>query len=327
MDRIDSDMENEIVRMLSDDMSDAERGDFRQRCHVDAEFRKCYEEMKKIWDDCSRVDVANRINERCEEEWAQFRQNCFGSSKKLGQRSVFVRYWKVAAVFVPLFILGALGFLFFPGQALSSWSRMATNGYVDSLLLEDQTFIVLNKSTAVEYLMKEDRRVVRLEGMAYFNVAKDKKRPFVVQLNNSEVKVLGTAFFIENIKDRNRVVVEVTEGRVEFGDDRQKVVLTKGQKATLEHGVISRQSCDVAAVSSWRNGKLTFQGATLREVSETLMKFYPEIKKVNHYAHVKDTVKVTTVFDNQPLSDVLEELKIHFSKKIQFSDGELTISD
>ena len=327
MNRIGSDMEDEIVRMLSDDISEEERAAFLQRCHVDAEFRKCYEEMKKIWDDCSRLDVANRINERCEEEWAQFRQNCFGNSEKLGHRRVFVPFWKVAAVLVPLFILGGLGFLFFPGQALSSWSRMATNDHVDSLLLEDQTFIVLNKSTSVEYQMKEDRRLVRLEGMAYFKVTKDQKRPFVVQLNNSEVKVLGTAFFIENIKDRNRVVVEVTEGRVEFGDANQQVVLLKGQKATLENGVISKESCNLTSVSTWRNGKLTFHGATLGEVSETLMKFYPEIKKVNHYAQVKDTIKVTTVFDNQSLADVLEELKIHFSKKIQFSDGELTISD
>ena len=229
MNRIDSDMENEIVRMLSDDMSDAERNDFMQRCHVDLEFRKRYEAMKKVWEDCSRLEVASRIHERCDDEWLQFREKCFGATVARIKRPIFARYWQVAAVLVPLVLLGALVFLFLPGQALSSWNRMATNGHVDSLLLQDQTFIVLNKSTSVEYQMKEDRRVVRLEGMAYFKVAKDQKRPFVVQLNNSKVQVLGTAFFIENIKQRNRVVVEVTEGRVEFGDDRQKVVLVIGQ--------------------------------------------------------------------------------------------------
>ena len=103
MNRFDSDMEDDIVRMLSDDISDEERAAFLQRCHVDAEVRKCYEEIKKIWDDCSRLDVANRINERCEEEWAQFRQNCFGNSEKLGHRRVFVPFWKVAAVLFPPF--------------------------------------------------------------------------------------------------------------------------------------------------------------------------------------------------------------------------------
>ncbi len=327
MNRNDSDMVDEIVRMLSGDLSDAEIKAFQQRCRDDVQFGQCYAAMKKIWDNSSSLEVAKRINSQCDEQWAMFRRNCFGKEQHQAKGFIRSRFFQVAAIVIPLFTLGAIGFLFTPQLMESTWHQMATNDFVDTVRLDDQSMVVLNKASRIKYQLSGQKRLVRLDGMAYFKVSKDAARPFVVRLNRSEVKVLGTEFFIENIKDRDRVVVEVTGGRVEFGNDQQKVILVKGQKAVFEDGTISMGNYDSSSSAGWERGKLSFQSASLPEVLEVLMKNYPEIKKVNRNGLMNDSVKVTTVFDNQPLSDVLDELKIHFNKKIQFNDGELTITD
>lgn len=327
MSRMGSDMEGEIVRMLSGDMTVDEKHDFLIRCRADAELHASYETMKKLWEDCSRLEVANRINDRCEEEWLVFQKHCFGQGSQIKQSSRFVRYWQVAAVLIPLLLVGSLGLFFMPGMQELGWQSVATADQIDSVHLEDNSYVVLNKSSWLKYQLADKQRLVRLEGIAYFKVARDEERPFVVRLNHSEVRVLGTAFVIENIRDRNRVVVEVTDGRVKFDADHQSVILQKGEKAIFENGRIVKSCCDLSSVGDWMDGTLVFETATLEEVSQKLMQFYPEIKKINRFISSNDTVRITSRFENQPLSEVLEELIIHFNQKFNFSDGELTISD
>ena len=327
MNRIDSDMVDEMVRMLSNDCSEQEKKAFHRRCHEDVLFKQCFERIQKIWNSSANLDVASRLNAQCDEEWEMFRQKCFGSTKKGAKGVAFSKILRFAAVVIALFSIGVTAFLFRSQIVESSWQQLATNLYVDSVRLDDQSVIVMNKASRIKYRFNDGQRLVRLDGMAFFKVAKDSHRPFVVKLNHSEVKVLGTSFFIENLKERDRVVVEVAEGRVEFSNKHQKVILLKGQKAVLENGMINHFDCEAQNIASWEKGRLSFQAANLSQVVDQLMTYYPEILKVNQLSLAQDTVKVTTVFDNQPLTDVLDELKIHFGKNIHFSDGELTISD
>lgn len=72
---------------------------------------------------------------------------------------------------------------------------------------------------------------------------------------------------------------------------------------------------------------IRFEAADLGNVTKTLMARYPEIKGLKNQVK-DDTIKVTTIFDNQPLNDVLEELNIHFGHNFALdSDGYLVISD
>jgi len=324
MDLSDSDIEQQIIRMLSGDLSPEEECAFNERCAADARFDAEYRKMKAVWDKTGSLQAAYRIKESTDAQWEQFRQRHFNHRMPVRRFSMLQR---VAAVMFPLVMLATLGYFYLGGGESVLWPvRVASDG-VDSLYLKDNSLVVLNRNSKVSYSLTDHQRRVKLDGIAYFNVEKDKTRPFIVKLNKSEVRVLGTAFVIENVKGRDRVVVEVTEGRVEFGNDNQKVVMTKGQRGVLENNKISVDQFDVNRAFDWVGECITLHSASLDEVCNELMRYYPEIKNIVRKTSDNDTVRVTTRFDHQSLNEVVEELQIHFGKNFRINDGELVITD
>ena len=78
--------------------------------------------------------------------------------------------------------------------------------------------------------------------------------------------------------------------------------------------------------SSWLNDYITLSDASLDDVMDKLLRHYPEIIGVKDESQ-PDTIRVTTTFDSQSLSSVLDELTIHFGKKIELDNGYLIISN
>ena len=76
-------------------------------------------------------------------------------------------------------------------------------GRANTLLLSDGSKIILNASTRFKYptSFNGDERVVHLEGEAYFEVAKNHSKPFIVKLKNQQITVLGTSFNIQAFND------------------------------------------------------------------------------------------------------------------------------
>lgn len=321
-----SDRDIDSVKRLLGQMNEHERDAFDKSCDEDEVFLAQYLLTKKIWDKSTELDVATRINQSTDLEWELFRQKTLSHKVEVAPQPIFKKWLKVAAVMVPLILGGGLGVLYFSGLSDLSWERVATTDQIDSLYLQDNSFVVLNQASRIKYHFEESKREVKLDGVAYFKVAKDADRPFVVHLNQSKVKVLGTGFIIENIKGRNRVVVEVTDGKVEFSHGMESVRLIKGDKAVLANGKIEKQKVKIPSESGWIKRKIEFNSADIKEVGNILLMNYPQIKKIMNLT-AGDTTKVTTVFENQPFNEVLEELEIHFNKKFRFSNGELTISD
>ncbi len=325
MSLIDADMESEIVRMLSGALSPEEEARFRSKCSTNPQLGDAFQALKEAWEKMPSLETAYRISESSDGEWERFRQKHF-HSRPQGNSLLIRSLQRIAAVLLPLMILAGLGYYYLGSSRGIGWSGVVAAS-VDSLYLEDSSMVVLNANTEIRYNISETKRLVQLNGIAYFQVARDKKRPFIVKLNKSEVKVLGTAFVIENIKGRDRVVVEVTDGHVEFGNDNQKVVMTRGERGILENGRISVEQYDSESANTWIGGLIVLRSATIDEVCSQLMRFYPQIKKIRKDIGRDDTVRVTTSFDHQSLDEVVSELSIHFGKKIEFDGGYLDISD
>lgn len=230
---------------------------------------------------------------------------------------------RVAAVVVPILIIGtALSLLF----GRPNYQTFATTDKCDSVKLADNTVVVLNKNSKIVYEVNDKKRNIReIEGIAYFKVARNEKLPFTVDAAQTKITVLGTKFEVENISERNRVHLAVTEGRVRFESAKEQVELTKNQSAICDndgHITMDLRDTDI----DWLSGKIILQNASLGEVIEELLSFYTEIKGVRNNA-TSDSVRVTTEFSNQSLRDVIEEINIHFEKKIVLSNGYLTITD
>lgn len=143
--------------------------------------------------------------------------------------------------------------------------------------LEDGSFVWLNSETTFKFPegFGKDKRVVYLEGEAYFNVKHDSKRPFIVVTKNSGTKVLGTSFNISSYKNEEEKITLVT-GRVELTSNKtkEKKQLTPGKQAIILNNRFDIKDVDVEEYIAWTKGRIIFNSTPLDEVMTKLCRWY-----------------------------------------------------
>jgi transmembrane sensor len=172
--------------------------------------------------------------------------------------------------------------------------------------LPDGSLVTLNTGAVMNYphVFQKKTREVQLTGEAYFSVLKNPKGPFVIKTENSFIRVLGTSFNVRALKNEDRVIVTVEEGRVEFGyaleQKKAKVEITAGETGLLEKGnKLSRVSTRDNNYLAWKTGTLTFIKTPLMEVIHAVERyFFIKIKSENS-ALDSVSVDVTLYRDNE----------------------------
>ncbi len=191
------------------------------------------------------------------------------------------------------------------------------------IVLPDSSAVLLNRHSTLACTFTDARRDVRVEGMAHFSVTRNEQRPFVVTLGEATVTVIGTQFDVEQIAERQRVKVDVEEGCVAFEAGKESCRLLSKDHAIWQNGRMTVVRHEEK--SSWRDKSLTFHDASLPVIVDALLSYYPELLGVS--GAVEDsTTLVTTEFSGQSLSEVIEELDMHFKENIALRDGLMTIS-
>ncbi len=137
--------------------------------------------------------------------------------------------------------------------------------------LSDGSFAVVNTQTALDVTMKPKVRQIALKsGEAWFQVAKNRDRPFVVEIGDVRVRAVGTAFSVR--REANGVDVQVTEGVVEVwrvGDEANVRRVEAGTRAFVapDKAVMSVAAAteEIDRTLAWRTGQLVFDGDTVAE--------------------------------------------------------------
>lgn len=196
------------------------------------------------------------------------------SSKKKQDTSVVPMYtnwlFKIAAILV----IG-LGITMFY-QNMSVEKQMAANGKKTSFILPDNSEVVLNSGSEIQYKKSNWDRTVQLDGEAYFKVAKGKR--FEVNTNLGKVGVLGTQF---DVKSRgNRFDVTCFEGRVQVNYNKYQVLLSGGQSISFEKGKQFKNTV-VATKPDWLNNKIAFDKENLEQVVAEIERNYDVKIKLN----------------------------------------------
>ena len=148
--------------------------------------------------------------------------------------------------------------------------------------LEDGTLVHLNYNSRLIYPEKfGDRRDVILEGEAYFMVAKDKSRQFVVHTPQGDVKVYGTEFNVNTRSkggdgnDNGGLSVVLVNGSVSFTPARGKEqMLTPGQELSIVNAQLSINEVDTAPYVAWNEGKFFFEEWPLERIMEVMARWY-----------------------------------------------------
>lgn len=139
-----------------------------------------------------------------------------------------------------------------------------------SMQLSDGTLVWLNSKTNIQYpeaFSKNERRI-KLDGEAYFEVAHDRSRPFVVETAQGNVEVLGTKFNLEAYSNKASFVTSLMEGSVKVRNLVEEVILNPNQMAYMENGKLLSRSIDNYNPYRWREGLICFKDAGFAEIME-----------------------------------------------------------
>jgi len=146
------------------------------------------------------------------------------------------------------------------------------------VVLADGTHVWLNAASSIRFpqTFNGHERLVELTGEAYFEVAKDKTHPFIVQANGTKVQVLGTHFNINAYSDNNNVTTTLLEGSVQMSNNSRTTMLVPGEQgvSTKTSGAINVGKADIQQTMAWKNGFFIFHDLNIVEVMKQVSRWY-----------------------------------------------------
>ncbi|MDQ3290367.1 MAG: FecR domain-containing protein, partial [Bacteroidota bacterium] len=143
------------------------------------------------------------------------------------------------------------------------------------ITLPDGSDVWLNASSTLSFSnsFKKKNRVVELSGEAYFEVAKDKHRPFLVKANNTTVEVLGTHFNVMAYQEEKSINTTLLEGSVKVSNSNSHTIIKPGYQAKAGK-TIEVEKVDVDAAVAWKKGLFQFQNTDLETIMRQLERWY-----------------------------------------------------
>ena len=167
------------------------------------------------------------------------------------------------------------------------------------LTLADGTEVWLNAETEIRYPVQftGDKRVVYLDGEAYFTVAPDKNKPFTVVSTHASVSVLGTQFNFRAYPDERDVQTTLVSGSVIMQSEKykQQIKLVPGEQGVLEKNSakLMKQEVNTYLYTAWKDGRFAFRDARLEDLARwyDLSVFYqsPEAKDIRFTGDLNKT--------------------------------------
>ncbi len=254
------------VRAGSGDVSSADWSALEIWLGHSAEHRAAFVDADNMW--CALDRHARAIRERFGDEAAR-------STKSLVQ--LRLRAIATIAAIAATIVVAVLAYLHWtPAGA----SYTTAKGETRNIVLADSSKIYLNTDSRISVrFTRNERRVAMAEGEALFDVAKDPARPFLIEVGDRQIRVVGTEFDVLHYD--GRLKVSVLRGIVSVAPasgGAQPVKLEVGQQ--LRHrdrtAEMDVRRIDTGEAASWRDGHLVYKDATLAQVVSDLNRYFPK---------------------------------------------------
>jgi len=181
---------------------------------------------------------------------------------------------------------GSQGRLIYAGSSennkIIQYNTISTsNGGQYQVVLSEGTKVWLNAASSLKYPVAfgKENRCVELTGEAYFEVNKDKARPFLVTSNLQQVEVLGTHFNITAYEDEKAVKTTLLQGSIKIIDlqNKSSKIIKPGQQSIVDSNLdkgITVEQVDVEDATAWKNGYFVFDKESLESVLKKISRWY-----------------------------------------------------
>lgn len=310
--------EDLIIRYLCGDVSTEEVATVNQLRETDETFRKDFGELRFAWMHSAmpRFDA--------EQDWKNIQQRI---SVQTQRESPFAFFLRIAAVITLVLSVSTALWFYWNVPGYGRWVVFETGMQSDSIVLPDASVVFLNRNSSLKFrnaFSGVDRQVA-LKGEGYFEITPDQNRPFKVELGPVSVDVLGTSFHLNGTRSDGIVELNVTHGTVSLTNNRERITVKEGEWAIAGVRVMGKGYITNPNFISWKTGLIEFNNSSLNEVAIALNNHFVEIDDVR--INTGSDIFVTTRFQGQSISEITEELSVHFQKKFILYKGTLTISD
>ena len=192
-----------------------------------------------------------------------------------------------------------------------------------SLELADGTRVWLNAESRLRYpvvFMGEERKV-EMEGEVYFEVAKNREKPFIVTVNGVDIRVLGTSFNVSAYQEE--VVTTLVEGKVQLKRGDEQVVLSPNQQAIWSDDKFKVKQVDARNYVLWKEGIFYFEDVDLERILDDMARWYnvnifymnPTLKKMKFSVEIKRY---------EDINEILR--RIEQTKRVKFEIKDRTIN-
>ncbi len=227
-------------------------------------------------------------------------------------------YSRVAAILLVPLLLSGLWYFMQPEPVVDipvdipvETSIYAPMGSRVAFNLPDGTEGFLNSGSTLTYTIPfASHRTVKIQGEAWFDVARDEQHPFEIGAGASAVRVLGTSFNISAYPNESYVEVVLEEGSVEFqaNDATPAVQLKPAERLVFNGEKISIEETETGKYKGWTEGKLIFKGDNMAVVARRLERWYNIEVEVADQALDEYVFRAT--FEDDSLEEVLKLLSM-----------------
>lgn len=189
-----------------------------------------------------------------------------------------------------------------------------------SVTLSDGTKVWLNAGSTLKYPVNfavRGNRTVQLTGEAYFEVARDSSRPFVVNTQRQRIEVLGTHFNINSYSEEPKSITTLAEGSVRIqplSGAMSPFMLKPGESAITDKKSTQVDKADMLTAMAWRKGMIYFRDAPLTEIMRQVSRWYDI--EIDYNGKAPDRAFTGGIYRNADLSELLKILMlngIHFT--------------
>ena len=325
-----------IMKYLTGNLSPEESESLRHSMESDPASKKYLEEMEKIWKSAGSIRDFQSID--AAKDWLTLRDR-FGFKEQAREhhptgitRSILFRIARVAAILL-LVIATSLMIYYFTGDGGMSrmgWTAMEALEEPVEIFLPDGSMVSLNSGSRLVYPVqfKGRRRIVKLQGEAYFEVEGNEDKAFlVIVADEASVEVLGTSFHIRQDPGKKRILLNVLTGKVAFfpkGKKKDALVLGPDGHARFSNGAVRQEVSFDLNFLSWKTRTMKFDNTPLPEVLNQLARHYQQDFEL--LTPGLDTLTLTGTYKNQVFEDVLEEISLVLDIVFEESDKSIKVT-
>lgn len=314
-----------MVKYLLNEATTAESEVVNNWISEDAANKEYYNQLKTIWNSSKKLAAASNVDENIAWQTFQHRIATAPLTEIILKPNGF-GWMKIAAAIALLVSIGVVTYFSVSKKNTPEIAFVKTVGNILTDTLTDGSVITLNKNSSISYPRRFNgkTRPVTLTGEAFFSVAPDTKKPFVITVNNVQVTVVGTSFNINSKTWNTEVIVET--GIVTVTKGENTITLTAGEKLQIpaDNSIGTKQPVNDKLYNYYRSKEFVCGDTPLWKLVQVLNEAYGTNisigrKELNNY-------KLNTTFNNESLDKILEIIHLTFDIEVVKQNGQIILN-